>query len=56
MIKRVQTALNNGNRLSSGQSNFMQHELTEIRLVKLGIPQDIAHEMVMEGQGKLAIN
>jgi len=44
MIARIRGAITNGSPLTSSQENFMNHELTEARLMKGGMSYEDAHQ------------
>ncbi|SDJ38002.1 hypothetical protein SAMN05444157_3086 [Frankineae bacterium MT45] len=45
MISRIERAMANGRELTTGERNFLVHELTEIREVEGGMPQELAHQV-----------
>jgi RHS repeat-associated protein len=45
MLSRIQGAIASGRDLTSGETNFMTHELTEANLMNNGMDQDLAHEL-----------
>ena len=48
MLDRISAALNDGNPLTEGQTNFMTHELTEADLMDQGVGYEEAHAAALE--------
>ncbi|WP_405488604.1 hypothetical protein [Nocardia sp. NBC_00511] len=48
MIERIGEAIDQGKPLTESQQNFMNHELTEAKLMDKGMPYEDAHELALE--------
>jgi RHS repeat-associated protein len=51
MLGRLQSALDSGQTLTGADLNFYLHEVAEANLVRQGVGQEMAHQMVLEQQG-----
>ena len=48
MLRRTETAVSEGTDLTSGQRNFLDHEVLEGQLIADGVPQEVAHVVVLD--------
>ncbi|RDY26204.1 hypothetical protein CG710_021870 [Lachnotalea glycerini] len=48
MIKRLENALANGEKISGADASFYMHEITETTLMNQGMTYDVAHGLALE--------